>query len=156
MNIRVGNKSISLDELCRTLGVSPAGSMEVIIENGKGQSIITTLSDDTDFPYVDSYGVSEKMPYNLARLELPNREFPEDFTVRLYGGNESYETDSWIAMMKSNAFGKSVTGKSFSANDELTKIIYVDRGLAIAKGLHDFGTEVPYNRLPEHKEDIED
>ena len=55
MNIRVGNKSISLDELCRTLGVSPAGSMEVIIENGKGQSIVTTLSDDTDFPYVDSY-----------------------------------------------------------------------------------------------------
>lgn len=58
--------------------------------------------------------------------------------------------------MKSNAFGKSVTGKPFSADDELTKIIYFDEELAAAKGLHDYGLSVPYDRLTEHTEDVED
>lgn len=155
MHIHIADKSISLNELCRVLEIQPVNSMDVVIDNGKGQSIVTTLSDDADFPYVDSYGISGKTPYSLARLELPNREFPEDFTVRLYGGNEKYEAADWIALVKSNAFGKSVTGKLFSSENELTKIIYVDKELATAKGLHDFSTDVPYNRLPEHKEDIE-
>lgn len=156
MYIRIGNKSVSLDELCCILGVQTSDSIEVVIHNGKGQSMTTTVSDNKEFPAVDIHGQSNGDIYGLARLELPNRDFPEDFTVRLYGGNENYEAGDWVALMKSNAFGKSVTGKPFSADDELTKIIYFDEELAAAKGLHDYGLSVPYDRLPEHTEDVED
>lgn len=153
MYIRVGSKTISLNELCSMLGIQSVGSMEIQLDNNKGQSIVTTVSDDPNFPSVSSHGISGHAQYNLTRLELPNKDYPEDFTVRLYGGNENYEASDWIAMMKSNASGKSVTGKKFSEADELTKILYFDRELAAAKGFDDYG-DVPYERLPEHVEDV--
>lgn len=153
MYIRVGSKTISLDELCSMLGIQSVGSMEIQLDNNKGQSIVTTVSDDPNFPSVSSHGISGHAQYNLTRLELPNKDYPEDFTVRLYGGNENYEASDWIAMMKSNASGKSVTGQKFSETDELTKILYFDRELAAAKGFDDYG-DVPYERLPEHVEDV--
>ena len=154
MYIHVGDKIISLKELCCMLGIQPVNSIEVSLDNNKGQSIVTTVSDDPAFPSVMSYGVSEHEQYKLTRLELPNEDFPEDFTVRLFGGNERYEASDWIAMMKSNAFGKSVTGERFSETDELTKILYFERALVAAKGFEDYGT-VPLERLPEHIEDVQ-
>lgn len=153
MYIRVGSKTISLDELCSILGIQSVGSMEIQLDNNKGQSIVTIVSDDPNFPSVSSHGISGHAQYNLTRLELPNKDYPEDFTVRLFGGNENYEAADWIAMMKSNAFGRSVTGEKFSDTDELTKILYFDRELAAAKGFDDYG-DVPYERLPEHIEDV--
>ena len=153
MYIRVGSKTISLEELCCMLGIQSVNSIEIKLDNNNGQSIVTTVSDDINFPSVASCGLSEQAQFNLTRLELPNKDFPEDFTVRLFGGNENYEAADWIAMMKSNAFGRSVTGEKFSDTDELTKIIYFDRELASAKGFDDYG-DVPYERLPEHIEDV--
>lgn len=153
MYIRVGSKTISLEELCCMLGIQSVNSIEIKLDNNNGQSIVTTVSDDINFPSVASCGLSEQAQFNLTRLELPNKDFPEDFTVRLFGGNENYEAADWIAMMKSNAFGRSVTGEKFSDTDELTKIIYFDRELAEAKGFDDYG-DVPYERLPEHIEDV--
>lgn len=153
MYIRVGSKTISLEELCCMLGIQSVNSIEIKLDNNNGQSIVTTVSDDINFPSVASCGLSEQAQFNLTRLELPNKDFPEDFTVRLFGGNENYEAADWIAMMKSNAFGRSVTGEKFSDTDELTKIIYFDRELAAAKGFDDYG-DVPYERLPEHVEDV--
>lgn len=154
MYIRVGDKIVSLKELCCMLGIQPANSIEVSLDNNKGQSIVTTVNDDPHFPSIMSYGVSEHEQYKLTRLELPNEDFPEDFTVRLFGGNERYEAADWIAMMKSNASGMSVTGKKFSETDKLTKILYFERELVAAKGFEDYGA-VPYERLPEHIEDVQ-
>lgn len=152
VTIQIKDKKFSLSEICNALGVANARDVTIDLENeGKHISILT--NDNDCYPSVMVMGKVEDRELNLAEIELPNPDFPEDFTLRVYAGNPAYETDAWIALVKSNAAGKSVVNKKFSARDELTKIIYVDDDLATAKSFDAFG-DVPYNRLPEHLEDI--
>lgn len=105
------------------------------------------VSLDPDYPGIHIEGYSNGKLFDLVRAELPNETYPNEFVARLYAGCTEYESDSPIAMVKSNVDGVTPTGTPYTADDELTKNVYINRPIAQA---------CCWNQpepLPEHMED---
>lgn len=112
-----------------------------------GRQLLADISLEPDFPGIRISGYSNKKMFDLAGVELPNEDNPNEFVARLYAGCTEYESDAPVAMVKSNADGMAPTGAPYTADDELTKNVFVNRPIA-----QPCCWNAP-EPLPEHKED---
>ena len=126
---------ISMADLAKLLQV-PEKDIETVgtkVEQ-QGCSLETDMRvNDNDYPGVDVDGTSPRGTFYLANVELPNADVPHAFTARLYAGCSEYETDSPIAMVKSDIHGVGKNQKAFTEDAELTKIVYVDNQTAASR-----------------------
>lgn len=158
IKIGIGTKVLTLDQICAKFGLkngqNDTSHILVDIENN-GNHIKAAIHDHEKFPSIELTGKTKNREFMLACIEPPNPDFPEDFTTKIYAGCPEYETETWIALTKHNKNAKSVTNEPYNPSDELTKIVYIDDDVATAKTLDAYGDDVPYDRLPEHKEDLQ-
>lgn len=103
-----GSVTITLDALLKqysALGLNADYLTVELVKNGK--TLKVSINDDEDYPSVAIDGSDQHdQEVYLAQAELPNEDYPDAFTARLYAGYAACETDEPIAMVKADILSK--------------------------------------------------
>lgn len=155
-----GNETkLTLSDLMERIGYKNVTPDELVLSITQDNLSLRVSTSPTEeyYPgiYVDGQDTKVNTNYYLGNFELPNASYPNSFTARLYAGNEKFETDSPICMVRHATDETSLEEyinhyeNNSQKNRPLTKNIYVDK--TIARTNHWAGA--CEEDLPEHMED---
>lgn len=142
------NIKLSVEDLMKALNLKDKpDTIELGVENSDAEIIACARPPENEYAGidVDAYTKNGQL-YYLANFELPNMDYKNDITARLYAGNAEYETDAPIALAKHNIHPENQQEK-YTSPDSPTKIVYIDTELAQFRRWENTLT------APEHAED---
>lgn len=150
---------LTLPDLLERLGYKKDTPDELIlsIDQDNLSLRVSTTPTEEYYPgvYVDGRDTESNTNYYLGNFELPNASYPNSFTARLYAGNEKFETDSPICLVRHATDETSLEEyinhyeNNPRNNCPLMKNVYVNKTAACVN--HWAG--VCEEDLPEHMED---